>query len=120
DREVFARSFVPSTVTRPSFTRPAARPSRSVSRRIHAKSSRWRTRKRLIVRKSGTARSEEHTSELQSRFDIVCRLLLENKKMTRIESEHGPKSVITRPSGGQQLPPNGYYEITRLAWPGGG
>src|SRR5699024_11624299 len=24
------------------------------------------------------ARSEEHTSELQSRFDIVCRLLLEN------------------------------------------
>src|SRR5699024_12079400 len=26
-----------------------------------------------------TARSEEHTSELQSRFDLVCRLLLENK-----------------------------------------
>src|SRR5699024_12204361 len=26
------------------------------------------------------ARSEEHTSELQSRFDIVCRLLLEKKK----------------------------------------
>src|SRR5699024_12179384 len=25
-------------------------------------------------------RSEEHTSELQSRFDIVCRLLLEKKK----------------------------------------
>src|SRR5437868_12759344 len=26
------------------------------------------------------ARSEEHTSELQSRFDLVCRLLLEKKK----------------------------------------
>src|SRR5207249_6097496 len=26
-----------------------------------------------------TARSEEHTSELQSRFDLVCRLLLEKK-----------------------------------------
>src|SRR5699024_11309601 len=26
-------------------------------------------------------RSEEHTSELQSRFDIVCRLLLENKNI---------------------------------------
>src|SRR5699024_5360790 len=26
-------------------------------------------------------RSEEHTSELQSRFDLVCRLLLEKKKM---------------------------------------
>src|SRR5699024_11756622 len=27
-----------------------------------------------------TWRSEEHTSELQSRFDLVCRLLLEKKK----------------------------------------
>src|SRR5699024_1192184 len=30
-------------------------------------------------------RSEEHTSELQSRFDLVCRLLLEKKKLTRLE-----------------------------------
>src|SRR5207249_7390704 len=28
----------------------------------------------------GEDRSEEHTSELQSRFDLVCRLLLEKKK----------------------------------------
>src|SRR5207249_12241156 len=28
----------------------------------------------------GDKRSEEHTSELQSRFDLVCRLLLEKKK----------------------------------------
>src|SRR5437868_8980127 len=28
-------------------------------------------------------RSEEHTSELQSRFDLVCRLLLEKKKHAR-------------------------------------
>src|SRR5207249_5052432 len=28
-------------------------------------------------------RSEEHTSELQSRFDLVCRLLLEKKKETK-------------------------------------
>src|SRR5699024_12224444 len=27
-----------------------------------------------------TERSEEHTSELQSRFELVCRLLLEKKK----------------------------------------
>src|SRR5216683_7218362 len=35
-------------------------------------------------------RSEEHTSELQSRSDIVCRLLLEKKKnniMLRMDSE---------------------------------
>jgi sulfane dehydrogenase subunit SoxC len=31
-----------------------------------------------------------------------------------------PKSVILRPSGGQQLPGRGYYEITGLAWSGGG
>src|SRR2546429_6730159 len=29
----------------------------------------------------GLARSEEHTSELQSRLHLVCRLLLEKKKM---------------------------------------
>src|SRR5437868_11572832 len=28
---------------------------------------------------SARSRSEEHTSELQSRFDLVCRLLLEKK-----------------------------------------
>src|SRR2546428_9080864 len=30
------------------------------------------------------ARSEEHTSELQSRSDLVCRLLLEKKKKNQI------------------------------------
>src|SRR5699024_11941200 len=29
----------------------------------------------------GNERSEEHTSELQSRFDLVCRLLLEKKNV---------------------------------------
>jgi sulfane dehydrogenase subunit SoxC len=32
----------------------------------------------------------------------------------------GPKSVITYPSGGQKLPERGWYEITGLAWSGGG
>src|SRR5699024_12808995 len=31
--------------------------------------------------RSGSWRSEEHTSELQSRFDLVCRLLLDKKKI---------------------------------------
>src|SRR5437868_7254722 len=30
--------------------------------------------------RASQCRSEEHTSELQSRFDLVCRLLLEKKK----------------------------------------
>src|SRR5699024_1910086 len=31
----------------------------------------------VVVHSASTVRSEEHTSELQSRFDLVCRLLLE-------------------------------------------
>src|SRR5699024_5040758 len=34
----------------------------------------------MTVNYSNATRSEEHTSELQSRFDLVCRLLLEKKK----------------------------------------
>src|SRR6266704_4382423 len=40
-------------------------------------------RTRDIPGHAGT-RSEEHTSELQSRFDLVCRLLLEKKKKERV------------------------------------
>src|SRR5699024_782576 len=35
-----------------------------------------------LTGKAGLNRSEEHTSELQSRFDLVCRLLLEKKKQS--------------------------------------
>src|SRR5207247_3589463 len=35
---------------------------------------------------AGPVRSEEHTSELQSRVDLVCRLLLEKKKNTKTSS----------------------------------
>src|SRR6266704_4871898 len=38
-----------------------------------------RPRHRRTERRPGPRRSEEHTSELQSRFDLVCRLLLEKK-----------------------------------------
>src|SRR5699024_11768583 len=34
----------------------------------------------LVSSENKNGRSEEHTSELQSRFDLVCRLLLEKKK----------------------------------------
>src|SRR3712207_8169470 len=37
----------------------------------------------LEKRNGAAARSEEHTSELQSRQYLVCRLLLEKKKLTR-------------------------------------
>src|SRR2546422_7192920 len=35
-------------------------------------------------RSRGAGRSEEHTSELQSRLHLVCRLLLEKKKKTEL------------------------------------
>src|SRR5260370_31266736 len=34
-------------------------------------------------RRLGESRSEEHTSELQSHLNLVCRLLLEKKKITK-------------------------------------
>src|SRR2546422_2545327 len=39
----------------------------------------------LLVLESVADRSEEHTSELQSRLHLVCRLLLEKKKKNRRE-----------------------------------
>src|SRR5207249_11310501 len=41
---------------------------------------RHRDQQATRMRDGVAARSEEHTSELQSRFDLVCRLLLEKKK----------------------------------------
>src|SRR5438094_7983011 len=40
----------------------------------------------LSVRR-GPVRSEEHTSELQSPYDLVCRLLLEKKKKKKSDQE---------------------------------
>src|SRR5207249_11264713 len=44
--------------------------------RAHVQSPHERA-KQVFRQPAGGARSEEHTSELQSRFDLVCRLLLE-------------------------------------------
>lgn len=42
------------------------------------------------------------------------------KTVKPIPFEQGPKSVITFPSGEQLLPERGHYQITGLAWSGGG
>src|SRR5689334_23819932 len=64
------------------------------SDRRHAFTSRPCPRGRGVTRSSGSSsfrtcleeiRSEEHTSELQSQFQLVCRLLLE-KKTTSLKS----------------------------------
>src|SRR5438105_5174699 len=45
-------------------------------------------------------RSEEHTSELQSRVDLVCRLLLEKKKHTTYPYMHCYFSICRKTAGG--------------------
>src|SRR5690349_8853091 len=44
-------------------------------------------------RETGATRSEEHTSELQSRRDLVCRLLLEKKKKQKNRKQRKKKDV---------------------------
>src|SRR5438034_4543742 len=51
---------------------------------------------RVLVRRRrllGPLRSEEHTSELQSHSDLVCRLLLEKKKRNEANLS-GPPSLV--------------------------
>src|SRR5207249_7587479 len=76
----------------PAYNHSAGRRGRSKSPRIKKEHDYLRlwtgdftARRQHSVRHFGCAgtphsRSEEHTSELQSRFDLVCRLLLEKKK----------------------------------------
>src|SRR2546430_8630112 len=56
---------------------PARQPSPSMSA---PNTSSTRPHQRLMWMPSERARSEEHTSELQSQSNLVCRLLLEKKK----------------------------------------
>src|SRR2546430_6087711 len=60
----------------PIFLEPAGR---HAARAAHAR-ARLRCGRFLLAR--WKARSEEHTSELQSQSNLVCRLLLEKKKKT--------------------------------------
>src|SRR2546430_13716280 len=70
-----------------------------------------------------TERSEEHTSELQSQSNIVCRLLLEKKKnrikYTSYPSSATPTCRILSPPNAQQYAAsrssaNGSFAITRF------
>src|SRR5437899_10159510 len=56
-------------------------------RRVH-EAARGRPRLDARHRRRGAARSEEHTSELQSLRHLVCRLLLEKKKKKQQQGIH--------------------------------
>src|SRR5207248_3974060 len=55
--------------------------------RRRATSARRNIAVKIMRRYVGKTRSEEHTSELQSPYDLVCRLLLEKKKKRRTTSD---------------------------------
>src|SRR5256885_8209394 len=69
-RSPAARRSAPACICRPVSSRAVGRPAEE------GRPARFTTRK------SPPDRSEEHTSELQSPCNLVCRLLLEKKKKT--------------------------------------
>src|SRR5690606_41405580 len=79
------RSSSQSAATSPPIARradsgsgaAAARGSRSAAARSRSPDSKW-----IWAARRRRLRSEEHTSELQSRENLVCRLLLEKKNIT--------------------------------------
>src|SRR5256886_4057764 len=76
---------------------PAARPrTRAPCRCIPLRRPRGSMKRRIPAldfggRPNGRVRSEEHTSELQSQSNLVCRLLLEKKKIIRHHFLHDPE-----------------------------
>src|SRR5271167_727614 len=59
-----------------------------------------------LKRAAAPSRSEEHTSELQSRFDVVCRLLLEKKKIIL---------VLVQGGASPNWPPDRGFELITIA-----
>src|SRR5438067_5048280 len=84
-----------STVFYALSLRDALPISTAASRRSSAASAATRKpwlRRVTRRRRLRVARSEEHTSELQSRFDFVCRLLLEKKNSRRDARTRTPET----------------------------
>src|SRR5262249_60703637 len=76
----------------PLFRSQAPRRRPHPDPRGHRRRRQGRHRQGLL---SGTRRSEEHTSELQSLTNLVCRLLLEkkNKKREACPTPHSPSTA---------------------------
>src|SRR5689334_23455522 len=84
---IYATASIPA---RPSS---ATRSSSGAARRT-TRATRYPSRpNRAATEQPRSKRSEEHTSELQSQFHLVCRLLLEKKKVA-VHGEHRVAVVI--------------------------
>src|SRR5256886_7709201 len=67
----------------------------STSRPIPGANSKTRKSRVVEVKGTSSSRSEEHTSELQSQSNLVCRLLLEKKKKKTILQRQGHNHTVT-------------------------
>src|SRR5438034_3712687 len=85
--------FPYTTLFRSDPRQPDAEPGRR-----HPPAPARRSRRAQLVDELG--RSEEHTSELQSHSDLVCRLLLEKKKKTEGQNALGGESRERRATVG--------------------
>src|SRR2546422_6098773 len=83
---IFTRARTTARSRRPA--RPRSRPGAT------------RGRARATVARAGRSRSEEHTSELQSRLHLVCRLLLEKKKKTTQQDRNYNREALAPPHDG--------------------
>src|SRR2546427_7930629 len=90
--------FPYTTLFRSRVQEAALRRHQRFRRRDRDRQGAWRDRDqpqagaRQQLRRVREVRSEEHTSELQSQSNLVCRLLLEKKKKT-----HKTEKKTTRP-----------------------
>src|SRR3989454_8726379 len=92
-----------------SKNRPAECLARAIRRKSGLRSSpstekAWR----LVSRRACSPRSEEHTSELQSPCNLVCRLLLEKKKKTPHMTANGQAHHCRPPCPPSAALPVGY------------
>src|SRR3712207_8244382 len=74
---------------------------RFIRRKRHWRSAGLPRRASGCWRRCSIPRSEEHTSELQSRQYLVCRLLLEKHNISTCESQlawHANKNLVSQPS----------------------
>src|SRR5438552_10104331 len=90
--------FVPATCSTyfaASVATPPSRCKKFSATRSHASRVRALPSTSAIT---SPARSEEHTSELQSPDHLVCRLLLEKKKIDRRRKKREPRAWHTQPA----------------------
>src|SRR5256885_9930265 len=70
----------------------------------------------LAVKRASALRSEEHTSELQSPCNLVCRLLLEKKtdRSHKLLGSRTPRATPSHEGGLDEEPPRGLAKIAYL------